>query len=84
MKIVDSMESIICLDCDNVESGDQPWYSFDFEDKTNLFCCKDCKSKNIRFARDIRYEKNTEEWIEDGYYDQLSKLEKKAEKKGHA
>tara|TARA_R110001592_G_scaffold107817_2_gene301629 strand:- start:596 stop:1009 length:414 start_codon:yes stop_codon:yes gene_type:complete len=71
-EIVDRMKSIICLDCDNVESGDEPWYGFDCGDKFTPYRCKDCLSENIRFASDIRYQEQGQ-WVEDKYRDQLEK-----------
>tara|TARA_R110002020_G_scaffold208746_1_gene414613 strand:+ start:275 stop:691 length:417 start_codon:yes stop_codon:yes gene_type:complete len=76
-EIVDRMENIVCLDCRNCEGGDEPWGCFDRDDNTDLYSCSLCKSKNIRFISDIRYEEEGE-WVEDKYHDQIcSRLDRK-------
>ena len=71
-EIVNRMENIVCLDCDNVEGGDEPWGNFDRDDNTDLYSCNECKSKNIGFISDIKFEEEADDWITDEYHEQLS------------
>ena len=71
-EIVNRMENIVCLDCDNTKGGDEPWGNFDRDDSTKLYSCNECKSKNIGFVTDIKFDEDADDWIEEEYREQLS------------
>ena len=58
---------IVCLDCNNVEQGNYPWNSFEYNDQTFLHSCAECESENIQFIELVRYDKDSEEWIEQNH-----------------